>query len=188
MEDLEFTAIIEIPMGSLNKYEIDHNTGELFLDRLLFTATRYPTDYGFAPRTLAEDGDPLDVLVLVEEATFPGCRIRVRPVGLFLMHDEFGRDHKVLCVPATDPRWQRVRDLADLDVHLLKEIAHFFAVYKQLEPGKATEVIGWEHAEAAREMVLDCQRRYRPGSHAGSGTTHGSGQEFIAPSWTPEGG
>lgn len=161
---MELHAVIEAPMGSRNKYEVDHESGDLYLDRLLFTATRYPTDYGFAPDTVAEDGDPVDVLVLVEEATFPGCRIRARPVGLFLMRDEHGQDNKVLCVPATDPRWQRIRDVTDIDPHLLQEIHHFFEVYKDLEPGKGTETLGWEGAASAEATVVRGRERFHTAS------------------------
>src|SRR5438067_7003518 len=141
---MELEVIVEIPRGSRNKYEIDHETGELWLDRELFTATRYPTDYGYVPETLAEDGDPLDVLVLVEDPTFPGCHIRVRPLGVFWMEDEAGPDAKILTVPAVDARWEDVQDIADLPDLLLQEIEHFFNIYKTLEPGKTTETGGWE--------------------------------------------
>jgi inorganic pyrophosphatase len=110
--------IVEIPKGSRNKYEVDHETGEFFLDRMLFTATRYPADYGFIPDTHADDGDPLDILALVSEPTFPGCRIRVRPIGLFLMEDQGHADHKVLAVPAGDPLWRHTSDLDDVPQHL----------------------------------------------------------------------
>jgi inorganic pyrophosphatase len=128
--------VVEIPKGSRNKYEIDHHTGEIFLDRMLFTATRYPADYGFIPDTLAEDGDPLDALALVSEPTFPGCRVRIRPVGLFLMEDQGKPDHKVIGVPLGDPVWAEVGALEQLPPHLLKEIEHFFQVYKDLEKKK----------------------------------------------------
>ena len=157
---MEFDAIIEIPKGSRNKYELNHETGEIWLDRMLFTATQYPADYGFVVDTLAEDGDPLDVLVLLDERTFPGCHIRARAVAVFWMQDEKGPDAKVLCVPATDPRWAQVADLGDLPAHLLEEIGHFFDVYKALEPGKSTQTRGWEDAKAAAGAVEDARRRY----------------------------
>jgi inorganic pyrophosphatase len=147
------TMIVEIPKGSRNKYEMDHATGELFLDRMLFTATRYPADYGFIPETLAEDGDPLDALALVTEPTFPGCRIRVRPVGVFLMEDQGRSDHKVLCVPDGDPLWATARDTGDVPAHLLRELEHFFAVYKDLED-KKTATFGWRSVTEA-EIVID---------------------------------
>jgi inorganic pyrophosphatase len=122
------TVVIEIPGGSRNKYELDHQTGQIYLDRMLFTATQYPADYGFIEGTLAGDGDPLDALVFVGEPTFPGCRILVRPVGVFVMREEKGMDEKVLCVPLQDPAWSQVQDLSDLLPTLLAEIEHFFAV------------------------------------------------------------
>jgi inorganic pyrophosphatase len=156
---MEIVAVIEIPKGSRNKYEADHDTGIIWLDRLLFTATQYPADYGYVPETLADDGDPLDVLVLGDEPTFPGCHIRARAVGAFLMTDEKGRDTKVLSVPATDPRWESVHDIADLPPFLLDEIRHFFDVYKEIEPGKETTVQGWEDAESARAEVEQARQR-----------------------------
>ncbi len=144
--------VVEIPKGSRNKYEMDHETGEIFLDRMLFTATRYPADYGFFPDTLAEDGDPLDALALVSEPTFPGCRIRIRPIGLFLMEDQGDADHKVLGVPLGDPVWAHARELDDVPAHLLKELEHFFSVYKDLEE-KKTAALGWRPASEAFEII-----------------------------------
>ena len=145
---MEVEAIIEVPRGSRNKYEADHDTGRIWLDRMLFTATQYPTDYGFIPATLADDGDPLDIMVLLDEPTFPGCHVLARPVAVLRMRDEAGGDDKILSVPATDPRWSL----------LLDEILHFFQVYKQLEPGKLTEPGHWEDrvaAEATIETAFD---------------------------------
>jgi len=136
---MEFDVVIEIPRGSRNKYEVDHDSGLIRLDRTLFTATQYPADYGFIPDTLGEDGDPLDALVLVLEPTFPGCLIRSRPIGMFRMRDEKGGDDKILCVPATDPRQEHLRDLHHLPEYDRLEIGHFFSIYKQLEPGKKVE-------------------------------------------------
>ena len=153
-------VIVEVPKGSRNKYEIDHDTGEVWLDRLLFTATRYPADYGFLPRTLAEDDDPLDALVLGDEPTFPGCHCWARPVAVFLMADEAGPDAKVLFVPDPDPRWDAVRDLPDLPEHLQSEIHHFFEVYKALEPDKRTDVGEWADAAAAREAINEARERH----------------------------
>jgi len=144
--------IVEIPQGSRNKYEVDHSTGEIYLDRTLFTATRYPADYGFIPDSLAEDGDPLDILVLVSEPTFPGCRVRVRPIGVFLMEDQGLPDHKILSVPDGDPRWEHAHVLEDVPAHLLRELEHFFAVYKELED-KKTAAIGWQDAPSAAEVI-----------------------------------
>lgn len=165
---MEIVAVIEVPRGSRNKYEIDHDTGAVWLDRMLFTATQYPADYGFVPDTLAEDGDPLDVLVLLDEPTFPGCHVRVRPIGVFHMRDEAGPDEKILAVPARDPRWGAIHDLTDLSGmqdHLLEEIAHFFEVYKDLEPGKETTPGGWDDVSAAETKVREAIARF-PGRHA----------------------
>jgi inorganic pyrophosphatase len=142
-------VIVEIPRGSRNKYEYDHDRGVIRLDRRLFSATFYPADYGFIPDTLAEDGDPLDALVLLDEPTFPGCLVEARPVGVFWMSDEKGPDAKIICTPIGDPLWEHVRDVADLPQHLTHEIAHFFDVYKDLEPGKSTNIAGFEGSEAA---------------------------------------
>ena len=131
-----FDVLVEIPKGSRNKYEMDHKTGEIFLNRMLFTATRYPADYGFFPNTLADDGDPLDALALVSEPTFPGCRIRIRPIGLFLMEDQGQADHKVLCVPLGDPVWAGAASLDDVPTHLLKE---FGAPFQCLQGSRGEE-------------------------------------------------
>ena len=152
--------IVEIPKGTRNKYEADHATGAIWLDRMLFTATRYPADYGFVPHTLAEDGDPLDALVMLEEPTFPGCHIHARPVGVFRMTDEAGEDAKLLCVPSSDPRVAGITELEDIPPHELDEIAHFFEIYKALEPGKGTEPGGWEGREAAEDRVERARRRH----------------------------
>jgi inorganic pyrophosphatase len=157
---MEIEVVVEIPKGTRNKYEADHDTGAIWLDRMLFTSTRYPEDYGYVPLTLAEDDDPLDALVLLEEPTFPGCHIRARPIGVFLMRDERGEDAKVLCVPATDPRSAEVTDLDDVAGHELDEIAHFFAIYKALEPGKDTEVQGWQGRLAAEAIIEASRQRF----------------------------
>ena len=158
---MEFDVVIEVPAGSRNKYEMDHALGRIRLDRMLFTATRYPADYGFVPETLAEDGDPLDAMVLVAEPTFPGCEIRARPVAVFWMRDEKGPDAKLLCVPARDARQGAVRDIGDLPDHLLGEIGHFFDVYKTIEPGKSSEVRGWQGRAEAEKITEDAYQRYR---------------------------
>jgi inorganic pyrophosphatase len=157
---MEIEVIVEIPKGTRNKYEADHDTGAIWLDRMLFTSTRYPEDYGYVPLTLAEDDDPLDAMVLLEEPTFPGCHIRARPIGVFLMRDEKGEDAKVLCVPATDPRTSEVVDLNDVSSHELDEIAHFFAIYKALEPGKDTAVEGWRGREVAEFIIAASRTRF----------------------------
>lgn len=154
------TAFIEIPRGSRNKYEYDEKNGRFLLDRVLYSSVHYPTDYGFVPETLAEDGDPLDVLVLVQEPTFPGCHIEARVLGGLDMHDEKGSDFKVLAVPTGDPRFDHVRSLSDVGEHWLREIETFFATYKQLEP-KQTEVLGWHDLNETRETVDACRARYR---------------------------
>jgi inorganic pyrophosphatase len=162
---MELEMIVEIPKGARNKYEVDHTTGAIWLDRHLFTATQYPADYGFVPDTLAEDGDPLDVLVLLDEPTFPGCHIMVRPIGVFRMRDEAGGDDKVLAVPARDPRYAPLGDLGDLRAvlpFLLDEIEHFFAVYKAVEPGKDTEPGTWEDVATAIRIVEEARARFTP--------------------------
>jgi inorganic pyrophosphatase len=152
------TVVVEIPTGSRNKYEMDHETGRIVLDRMLFTATRYPADYGFIDGTLGRDGDPLDALVFVSEPTFPGCVIRARPVGVFQMEDEKGFDDKVLCVPISDPNWSHVRELDDLLPHLRAEVEHFFAVYKELEEKKVS-TLGFGAREDALKVIEDARRR-----------------------------
>lgn len=157
---MDFDMVVEIPGGSRNKYEMDHSLGQIRLDRPLSTATRYPADYGFLPDTLSEDGDPLDALVLLDEPTFPGCVIRVRPIGLLCASDEHGTDTKILCVAANDTRRDQVRGIADLSQHLLEEINHFFNVYKDLEAGKDSDVRGWQDAAAAEAVVRDARERH----------------------------
>lgn len=150
---MEFDVTIEIPKGSRNKYEVDHKTGRIRLDRMLFTATRYPADYGFIDNTLGEDGDPLDALVLLEEPTFPGCVVSARAIGMFRMRDEMGGDDKVICVPSGDARMDHMRGLADIPEFHRLEIQHFFEVYKDLEPGKSVEGAHWTDADAAESEI-----------------------------------
>ncbi|MEA3214340.1 MAG: inorganic pyrophosphatase [Acidimicrobiia bacterium] len=157
---MDIEVVIEIPKGSRNKYEMNHHTGDIWLDRHLFTAMSYPADYGFVPGTLAEDGDPLDVLLLLDEPTFPGCHVMARPVGVFFMHDDKGEDAKVLCVPAGDHRWDDIQDVHDIRPHLRNEIRHFFEAYKELEPAKFSEVRGWDSREAAWAAIEDARRRH----------------------------
>lgn len=156
---MDVDVVIETPQGSRNKYEMDPKTGRIRLDRMLFTSTRYPLDYGFIPETLAEDGDPLDSLVWLEEPTFPGCLVAARPVAVFWMHDEHGPDAKVLAVPANDPRMNGIRDLEDVPPYLTAEIGHFFDIYKELEPGKSTDVRGWMDRAEAERVIIDSQSR-----------------------------
>ncbi len=158
---MEIEVIIEIPQGSRNKYEVDHASGRIRLDRMLFTSTRYPLDYGFIPDTLAEDGDPLDVMVMLEEPTFPGCLILVRPVGVFWMHDEHGPDAKILTAPARDPRYAATQDLVDVPAHLTAEIGQFFDIYKELEPGKSTDVRGWQDRAESEQVIKAAYARAR---------------------------
>ena len=150
---------VEIPKGSRNKYEWDHHTRRFVLDRMLFSAVQYPGDYGFVPDTWAEDGDPLDALVILGEATFPGCTIHARVVGVFWMTDEKGPDAKIITVPDVDPRWGHVRELSDVPHHLLAEIGHFFSIYKDLE-GKKVKVDGFGDRDAARAEVEKDRRRF----------------------------
>lgn len=153
-------VMVEIPRGSRNKYEYDKETGRFYLDRMLFSAVHYPADYGFIPDTLAEDGDELDALVLVGEATFPGCIIRSRPIGVFQMWDEKGPDAKILCVPISDPQWNWAKQLEDVPAHLLREITHFFQVYKDLED-KKTRVGGWEGRTEALRFIEEAKARFK---------------------------
>jgi inorganic pyrophosphatase len=158
MEPLTFDVTIEIPAGSRNKYEIDHETGRIRLDRMLFTSTRYPHDYGFIDNTLGQDGDPLDALVLLQEPTFPGVVIRCRAVGMFRMTDEAGGDDKVLCVPL-DPRLEHLRDIHHVPEFDRLEIQHFFEVYKDLEPGKSVEGATWVgRTDAETEIKASYER------------------------------
>ncbi|MEB8342369.1 inorganic diphosphatase [Streptomyces endophyticus] len=154
-----FDVIVEIPQGSRNKYEMDHDLGRIRLDRMLFTSTQYPADYGYVEGTLGGDGDPLDALVLTGDATFPGCVIECRAIGMFVMSDEKGPDEKVLCVPAHDPRHDAVRDIEDIAEFDRLEITHFFEVYKELEPGKSVDGSHWEGREKAYEEIQRARER-----------------------------
>lgn len=163
-----FDVLIEIPKGSRNKYEYDFELKKIRFDRLLFSSMMYPADYGFIPQTLALDGDPLDVLVLGTEPTFPMCVVEVRPIGVFHMADEKGPDEKVICVPVSDPIWSRLTDLSDMNAHTVKEIEHFFQVYKDLEK-KRVDVGGWGDAKEAYDIVLKCVDRYENSDHKTKG-------------------
>jgi len=151
---------VEIPKGSRNKYEFDKQKKVLTFNRMLFSSVHYPSDYGFIPETLALDGDPLDALVLVWEPTFPGCLIDVKPIGLFMMIDEGKQDEKILCVPIKDPLWNHINTLAEVPPHLLKEIEHFFSVYKDLEQKKVA-VKGWRGKEEAIKSINSSRERYK---------------------------
>jgi len=153
-------AVIEIPRGSTNKYEYDKEWDIFRLDRTLYSPVHYPGDYGFIPRTHAEDGDPLDVIVVIEETSFPGCVMEVRPVGVLIMRDDMGLDHKILAVPMSDPRMRDVHGLQHLPSHYLKEIDYFFNIYKELE-GKKGDTYGWEDRVEAFKVIEDCVERYK---------------------------
>ena len=153
MNELTFDVLIEIPAGSRNKYEVDKKTGKIRLDRMLFTSTRYPWDYGYVEDTLGLDGDPIDALVMLDEPTFPGCVVKCRAIGMFRMTDEAGGDDKLLCVPAGDVRKEHLRDIHHISEYDRLEIQHFFEVYKDLEPGKSVEGATWVgRTEAEREI------------------------------------
>lgn len=155
----QVTAVIEIPQGSRNKYELDKPTGLIKLDRVLYSAVHYPAEYGFIPRTLHDDGDPVDILVMLKEETFPGCIIEARPIGVLHMLDRGEPDDKILAVPTHDPYSQEYFDIADLPQHLLKEVAQFFVSYKELE-GKKVEIVGWGKSEEAMRLILGSIAQY----------------------------
>ncbi|MFC9892902.1 inorganic diphosphatase [Nocardia sp. NPDC127579] len=163
---MEFDVTIEIPKGSRNKYEVDHETGRVRLDRYLYTSMVYPADYGFIENTLGEDGDPLDALVLLPASVFPGVIVEARPVAMYKMEDEAGGDAKVLCVPAGDHRWDHIQDLADVPADALADIKHFFERYKDLEPGKYVKGSEWVgRAEAEAEVEASFKRLQENGGH-----------------------
>lgn len=150
-----FNAVVEIPKDSQNKYEIDKKTGMVSLDRVLYSPMHYPADYGFIPETKAEDGDPADVMILGNDPLFPGCVVRVRPIGLLKMIDGGEQDNKILGVQADNPRFDSIKDLSDIEKlypHHLKEIVHFFQTYKELQ-GKKVEVADWGNAESAKKEI-----------------------------------
>ena len=151
--------VVEIPKGSTNKYEYDGELGAFRLDRVLYSPVHYPGDYGFIPGTLAADGDPLDVLVLVEEPSFPGCVIDVRPLGLLSMIDQQKADQKIVAVPNRNPRYDNVHGLDEVFAHVRREIEHFFNIYKELE-GRATSTLGWGDAQDARKAIMESRKNY----------------------------
>lgn len=153
-------VIVEIPKGSRNKYEYDKEMGTICLDRVLYASMQYPGDYGLVPQTLSEDGDPLDILVMTNEPTFPGCVIQARPIGLFRMQDKGEPDDKILAVPASDPLFRDYHDLGDIPQHFLHEVAHFFAVYKDLE-GVHVKTLGWVDAAHAKAHIVRAVDLYR---------------------------
>ena len=162
---MQFDVVIEIPKGSRNKYEVDHDSGRVKLDRYLYTAMGYPTDYGFIENTLGDDGDPLDALVLLPESVFPGCIVEARPVAMFKMTDEAGGDDKVLCVPAGDGRWDHIKDIGDVPETELEAIKHFFVHYKDLEPGKYVKAADWAGIEEAEAEVNRSIERFKTQGH-----------------------
>ncbi len=153
-------VLIEIPGGSKNKYEFDKDMNAFALDRVLFASVQYPFDYGFVPNTLADDGDPLDGMVMMDEPTFPGCVIAARPIGMLEMIDGGDRDEKILCVPVEDPRYNEVHSLKDVAPHRLEEIAEFFRTYKNLEK-KETNILGWKDIDAVKPLVEECIKAYK---------------------------
>ncbi len=153
-------VIIEIPRGSHNKYEYDKDNNLIKLDRVLFSPFHYPADYGIIPQTLAEDGDPLDALVLLTNPGYPGVLVEVRPIGILAMKDGGKNDDKILSVARKDPRFSGLKEISDVEDHILKEIAHFFQVYKELE-GKKVEVLGWKNAREAKSVIMSSVRLYK---------------------------
>ncbi len=162
---MEFDVTIEIPRGQRNKYEIDHDSGRLRLDRYLYTPMAYPADYGFIEDTLGEDSDPLDAMVLLPQPVFPGVLVLARPVAMFRMVDEAGGDDKVLCVPAGDPRWDHIQDLHDVPQLELDGIKHFFMHYKDLEPGKFVKAADWVGRAEAEAEVERSRARFAAEGH-----------------------
>ena len=160
-------VIVEIPKGSRNKYEYNKENGVIVLDRVLFSSLHYPGDYGLIPHTYYDDGDPLDVLVMLNEPTFPGCVIQARPIGLFRMLDRGLPDDKVLAVPVNDPIFADYHDIADIPQHFLSEVAHLFSVYKALEEDGRVQVKGWEDAQAAKDSIRSAMEQYRERFHLG---------------------
>jgi inorganic pyrophosphatase len=161
MTDEPLICMIEIPMGSRNKYEYDPELKAIKLDRFVSASVVYPTDYGFIPETLGLDGDELDVLVCVSEPTFPGCRVPVRPIGIFCMSDENGKDDKIVCVPVNDPLWNVYFDADELPKGVRDEITHFFRVYKDLDLDRHSEPKGWRDRSAALAEIAEAHERFR---------------------------
>ncbi|MBK6430654.1 MAG: inorganic diphosphatase [Anaerolineae bacterium] len=159
-------TLVEIPKGSRNKYEYNKEFGVIKLDRVLYSSLHYPGDYGLIPQTFYDDGDPLDILVMVNEPTFPGCIIEARPIGIFRMLDKGVADDKILAVPARDPIFTDYHDITDIPKHYLAEVGHFFEVYKDLE-GMRTKPIGWENAAAAKTEILRAMKLYQDRFHMG---------------------
>lgn len=153
------TTVIEIPQDSVNKYEYDKQLKAFRLDRNLHSPVHYPGDYGFLPQTLAEDGDPLDILVLGDAPSFSGCVLVARPIGIFEMLDQGIMDEKILAYAVGNPRFTTIKDYTEVMPHVLREVAHFFSIYKDLE-GKRTEVLGWKNADAAFQLIVQCHEKF----------------------------
>ena len=158
--NINFDVLIEIPKGSRNKYEFDKKNNFIRLDRVLYSPMSYPRDYGFIPKTLSMDGDPLDALVFLTESTFPGCLIKVKPIGIFLMKDEKGKDEKIICVPISDPNYNMINDIDEIPLHAKKEIEHFFSVYKDLE-NKKVKIGDWNNREKSILVYKQSYLRYQ---------------------------
>ena len=158
---MTFDAIIEIPRGSRNKYEMDHETGRIRFDRVLYSPMFYPADYGFVENTLGLDGDSIDVLVFLTEPTVPGCVIEVKTIGVLKMSDDKGQDEKLICVPVADPTWNQLENITDMNPHTLKEVEHFFRVYKDLE-NKTTTIEGYGDKAEAEQLLQDARERFVP--------------------------
>lgn len=152
-------AIVEIQQNGSNKYEYDPSCGMFRLDRVLYSAVHYPMAYGFIPGTLADDGDPLDILVMTRTPTFTGCIIEASPIGVFKMRDEKGEDEKIISIPVADPRYSEMNTLEDMRPHYLREVEHFFSIYKDLE-GKPVIIHGWEGKEAAHEIIMESIQQF----------------------------
>lgn len=153
-------AVVEVPLGMANKYEYDPKLEVFRLDRPLYASVHYPCEYGFIPSTLENDGDALDILILADRASFPGCFVEVRPVGFLDMVDQGVEDKKILAVGAQNPSHKQINDCPDIYPHLLTEIEHFFTVYKQLE-NKHTQIAGWRGAAEAKALILQCHERFK---------------------------
>ncbi|HEY6883812.1 MAG TPA: inorganic diphosphatase [Nitrososphaeraceae archaeon] len=169
----EINAVIEIPKGSSIKYEMDAESGAIFVDRRLFTAMFYPCNYGFIPQTREEDGDPVDVLVLGNDSVIPTSIIRSRPVGVLLTEDEEGQDSKIIAVPITklDPSFSTVTDISNIPEHIRDQIKHFFEHYKELEKGKYVKVIGWDDKEKAKTKIAEAIEKYKKENNNNSGSS-----------------
>lgn len=157
---MKINIFIEIPKGSSNKYELDKETNKIMLDRTLYSSVHFPFEYGFIENTLADDGDPLDVVVLATNPTFPGCVVPAKIIGMLNMEDESGIDYKIIAVPddKIDPRFKEINDISDLNEHQRKEIQEFFEIYKRLEPNKWVKVTGFESREKAEEIIEKCKK------------------------------